>query len=65
MARGGVDYKSKEVGLRGGGGGGAPTAGGQAQRSENSLSWAGILRWDGGMSHMLSMSCLCVYQSGG
>lgn len=22
---------------------------------------AGILWWDGGMSHMLSMSCLCVY----
>lgn len=38
---------------------------GQAWRSKNRLSWAGILRWDGGMSHMLSMSCLCVYQNGG
>ena len=38
---------------------------GQGWRFENRLSWAGILQWDGGMSHMLSMSCLCVYQSDG
>lgn len=47
---GGVGLSQLEKGLRG---------------SEHSLSWAGTLRWDGGMSHMLSMSCLCVYQSRG
>lgn len=30
----------------------------QSCRSPSRLNWAGILRWGGGMSHMLSISCL-------
>lgn len=37
----------------------------EAWGSENKPSGAGILWWDRGMSHVLSMRCLCVYQSEG
>lgn len=57
MRTNGVKYKSKV--------GQSSLSWGVAWGSENKLSWAGTLWWDGGMSHMLSRSCLCVYRSGG